>query len=524
MQTHSRFPLLVFYFTILITLLCCGIMSAQCSCSSLPQSTTTSVTITPQQGTSAIQSAINNANGPLTIYLANGTYSVAGGQINVIKPEITIRSLNGNRDSVIIQGGGMLNGTGFHGISILRTDVTVADLTIRNIDTHGIDINFWYLQSLNMNTDLNNILLHNLHVIDCGEQLVKMSSSGNSGQSGDNGIIECCLIEYTTSLPGNAWYTNGIDLHFANNWMIRDNTVKNIKHGPNTTTDAGAAILLFNGGSGTTIERNLVVNCDEGIFAGNWGNAPNVSYRNAIIRNNIIRGHTNSRCGVGVVMAPNCKIVNNTIYSPGGTAWTAQDYSIEVTGDSCTNLLIQNNLADESWFNNQNLAPAPTLGTNEWAATAAFFVDVNIATLNLHLSSTSPAIDAGTLTNDCLSDFDCDPRAGLADQGADESNTINSVNELTNTAFMVYPNPFSDVIHVTTIRSTSSGQANEEGAEIEIRLLDINGKVILTRSQNNTSGNQTTEINVVELQLSSGIYLLQIMSRETIHTERIIYE
>lgn len=516
MQTHSRFPLLIFYAVIVLVLLLCNTLHAQCSCAALPATTTQTVTITPQQGTSAIQSAINNASAPLTIYLANGTYSVSGGQINVTKPGITIKSLSGNRDSVIIQGGGMLNGTGYHGISILRPDVTIADLTIRNIDTHGIDINFWYLQSLGMTTDLNNILLHNLHIIDCGEQLVKMSYSGNAAQSGYNGIIECCLIEYTTSLPGNNWYTNGIDLHFANNWMIRDNTIRNIKHGPNTTTDAGPAIVLFNGGSGSIIERNLVISCDEGIFAGNWGNAPNVSYRNATIRNNIIRGHTNSRCGVGIVMAPNCNVINNTIYSPGGVAWTAQEYSIEVTGDSCTNLLIQNNLADEPWLNNQNLAPAPTLVTNDFTATSAYFIDVNVATLNLHLATTSPAIDAGTLTPEITDDFDCGMRAGLADIGADEYNAAMNVTETVAMSAHVYPNPFVNEINVNYFLAQPS--------VVHIQLIDIPGRRWTLLQETQPSGETTFHYNMALLNLSPGIYFLEVRYNNEVHIEKLIHE
>lgn len=516
MQTHSRFPILIFYVVIVLVLLLCNTLGAQCSCTGLPASSSQTVTITPQQGTSAIQSAINNATGPLTIYLANGVYSVSGGQINVINPGITIRSLSGNRDSVIIQGGGMLTGTGYHGISILRPDVTIADLTIRNIDTHGIDINFWYLVSLGQTTDINNVLLHNLHIIDCGEQLVKMSYSGNSTQSGDNGIIECCMIEYTTGLPGSNWYTNGIDLHLANNWIIRDNTIRNIKHGPNTTTDAGPAILLFNGGSGSIIERNLVINCDEGIFAGNWGNAPNVSYRNATIRNNIIRGHTNSRCGVGVVMAPNCKIINNTIYSPGGTAWTAQEYSIEVTGDSCTNLLIQNNLADEPYYNNQNLAPTPTLVTNDFNATSAYFISVNVATLDMHHSNTSPAIDAGTLSPDNTDDFDCGMRTGQCDIGADEFNTALAVDEDVRVVSTVYPNPFTNEIHVTC-------QLNES-CEVFVELVDVTGRTWLLYKQEQQAGEFVYNGDLSQLNLASGIFFIVVSYNGEMYAERIVHE
>ena len=223
---RSGIFLVVYVLFFLMLLLFNNYCEAQCNCGPMtPPQNQTIVVITPQQGTAAIQAAINNASGITTIFLTNGTYSVANGQINVTKPDITIRSQSGNRDSVVILGGGMLGGSGYHGISILKSNVTIADLTIKNIDTHPIDINFWFQP----NADLDNILLRNLHIIDGGQQLVKMSYSGTPSIKSDNGIVECSLIEYATSLPGNNYYTNGIDLHNAHGWIIRDNTIRNIK-------------------------------------------------------------------------------------------------------------------------------------------------------------------------------------------------------------------------------------------------------------------------------------------------------
>ncbi|TND08603.1 MAG: hypothetical protein FD123_2107 [Bacteroidetes bacterium] len=438
---------LLIYFLFFMLLFCWAKMAeAQCNCTAplpAPQNQTV-INITPQQGTSAIQSAINNAGGPTTIYLANGTYSVSGGQINVTKPGITIRSLSGNRDSVIILGGGMLGGSGYHGISILESNVTIADLTIRNIDTHPVDINFWYQP----NSDIDNVLLHNIHVIDGGQQLVKMSFSGNANVKSSYGIIECSLIEYTTSLPGSNTYTNGIDLHNAHHWIIRDNEIRNIRSGPSATGPAGPAILFFHGGSDAIVERNRVINCDEGIFLGNYSNNPNVSFSGGIVRNNFVRGHSTSRCGIGIVLCPDAIVVNNTIYAPGGTAWTVEEYSIEVTGAQTTNLLIQNNLLDEDIINVSNSAPPFTTVTNIINAPATHFVSTSLTSPDLHLVSNSSAINAGTAHAQRTDDYDCSGINGTTDIGADEFVTITAVAPVEAEIIRAYPNPVSGYLRV----------------------------------------------------------------------------
>src|ERR1051325_1165263 len=350
---------------------------------------------------SQLQAEINNAAGPKTIYLASGTYNVGTTYINVIKRDITIRSVTGNSADVVIQGTGMrsLNGN-YHGISILNSHCTIADLTIRDIDTHPIDINFWYQPN-----NIDSVLIHNVHIIDGGEQLIKMSYSGSPNQTGNYGTIECCTIEYTTSLPGANDYTNGIDLHNAHNWVIRDNIIRNIRSGPQATNPAGPAILFFKGGSDQVIERNFIIDCDEGIFLGNWADNPNLSNTGGIVRNNFIRGHSNSRCGIGVVLCPNAKVINNTIWSPGGTQYTVEQYSIEITGNLTTNLLLQNNIMDETPINNQNTAP-PYTEANIDSALAFNFVNVSGNNPDLHLAANSIAINSGSISSDRTTDAD----------------------------------------------------------------------------------------------------------------------
>lgn len=495
----------------LALLISAGSLNAQCNCNPLPAPPVTqAITITPAQGVAGIQNAINSATGPKTIYLASGTYSVNTTYINVTKPNITIRSVTGNQNDVIIKGTGMQSlGTTYHGIAILNRKCTLADLTIRDIDCHPVAIDFWYQPG-----NIDSLLLHNLHIIDGGQQLVKMSYSGLSTQAGDNGIIECCTIEYSTSLPGNQSYTNGIDLHYAHNWIIRDNTIRNIKHGPSTTTDAGAAILFFKQGANPIIERNKIINCDEGISLGNWADNPNVSCYAGIVRNNIVRGHTNSRCGLLAVLCQSATIINNSVYSPGGNVGTQQAASIEVTGTLTTNCLLQNNLCDESIF--LNTAPPPILVTNNFSATAAYFTSTlsTSATL-LKLSPTAPApsINAGTSHISRTIDVDCQGMSGNYDIGADELLATGIENYSANkNDIIVYPNPFNDELN---IKFTLNDEAT-------ILIDDILGKTIVLIDNMTPNEEQTIKLKTYCYDLKPGIYFIKINCGNTNTTYKLL--
>jgi hypothetical protein len=350
-----------------------------------------------------LQDAISGATGITTIYCETGTYHVSGEGIRVDRPDITVRSLSGNRDDVIIHGEGMsAAGMGF-GITIYESRVTVADLTVVEVQNHGIFIQPAFSPS--------DFLFHNVRVADCGEQLLKASGGIDTGTKND-GVIECSAFEYTTTLDeGN--YTNGIDLLNSHNWIIRDNTVRNIKAAPGAGL-AGPAILVWQGSSNTTVERNRIVDCDMGISFGNSaGIAPDHS--GGIIRNNFIRGYSGSDFGICISHSPDADVINNTIYSPG--SWP---YSIEVQYAESINCLLMNNLADEPILANRFGANNPTLVTNSTSAGSGWFV--NAAEGDLHLSSGSLApINRGTVTADRTSDIECGVVTdGMPDIGADE--------------------------------------------------------------------------------------------------------
>jgi hypothetical protein len=485
---------------------------AQCNCQQpLPLATGTTEIVTAAMGITGIITAISTATGPKTIYLTNGIYTIpTGTYIMVSKPDITIRSLSGNRDSVIIQGTGMLSQSGdYHGFQITQSNCTIADLTIKDIDCHPIQVNF------NTTSDIDNVLIHNVHIIDGGQQLIKINVSG-TGLFSDYGVIECSLLEYTTSLPTGYWYTNGIDLQGGVGWIIRDNVVRRIKASMDqymTGLSAGPAILCFKQSSNTTVERNLILDCDEGIFFGNWGDvAP--SHTGGIIRNNIIRGDYYTRAGIGISRSKDAMVLNNTIYSPGSNSYQSQSLtSIEITGPEATNCLIQNNIMNE-YINVTGSAPLPTQLTNIDLADATHYVNADAlhpAYPDLHLLATSSAVNTGTANANRLDDIECENENGNVDIGADEYGGLAlNISPMSNTlSWFFYPNPVKNLLNI----------AVEERQTISMQLMDVTGKIILVIPEEN-SRLHTIDVSHVPL----GVYYLKIESANFIGVKPVVIE
>ncbi len=80
-----------------------------------------------------------------------------------------LRSLSGDRDDVVIQGAGMGGAGTAHGIFVNESDITVADLTIRDIPNHAL-----FISPIHEPEDL---LFHNVRCVDAGEQIFKANRS-----------------------------------------------------------------------------------------------------------------------------------------------------------------------------------------------------------------------------------------------------------------------------------------------------------------------------------------------------------
>jgi len=190
--------------------------------------------------TNAISQA-NNSGGNITILITDGTYQVAGNN-SLTASNMVIRSVSGNRDAVILTGGGMIEVPSTeHGFLIDGNNVTIADLTIKEVGNHAIQVR------------ADNLYVHNVKIQDTYQQMLKGSSDGDGA---DNGRVQCSLFEYTAGV-GPYWYIGGIDVHKGNNWFVNDNIFKNIAS-PDSLI-AEHAIHFWKNGADNIIERNVII-------------------------------------------------------------------------------------------------------------------------------------------------------------------------------------------------------------------------------------------------------------------------
>jgi len=213
-------------------------------------------------------SQANSSGGDMTILIADGTYEVASisSYPYITANDVVIRSLNGNRDAVILTGSGMADAGGVEIIiSAQGNNITIADLTLKDVGNHAIMAG-------------DNLFVHNVKIQNTYEQMIK-GSSANDGA--DNATVQCSLFEYTAGV-GPQWYIGGLDIHRGDNWIVRDNIFKNIASPSQAVAEH--AVHFWNSSSNNTVERNLIINCDRGIGFG-LGSSPN---NGGIIRNNMI--------------------------------------------------------------------------------------------------------------------------------------------------------------------------------------------------------------------------------------------
>jgi hypothetical protein len=368
----------------------------------LPGAGQASVTVTT---TSELISAIENtaSGGDTDIRLEDGTYTLSGvSMLWVSANNVSVSSVSGNRNAVIIQGQGMYGGVGWI-FNVAGDNFKVSDITMRRVANHAIQFQ----------PQADGPTISNCIIQDTYEQMLKGSfNSGSPNQHSDNGLVENCLFEYTAGIGPN-YYIGGIDVHRGHNWIVRGCTFKNIK---SPAADiAEHAIHFWNGSENITVERNLILNCDRGIGFGMAGNPGNVA---GVIRNNMIyHDGSGAFADVGIIIedTPDCDIYNNTIYMAG-----SYPNAIEYRWSGTTGTVIVNNLTNKA-IQLRDGASHSVLSNNVTNAQTSWFIDASIGDLHL-VSSVSAVVDQGIFISGLTNDFDGDvrPHGAGYDIGADE--------------------------------------------------------------------------------------------------------
>jgi len=370
-----------------------------------------------------LQAAMGNLQHGDTVLLADGTYNLSSSLFVNGRNNITIRGKSGSTH-VVLAGKGMNNsshGDVPFGIWSNGANTTIAHLTIR--DTWDNEIIF--------NPGAQAPHVYCVRLIDAGSQFIKSNPTDvNSGTGVNDGVIEYCWFEYTSTPPNDhgagVGYFNGISAHAAKNWIVRGNLFKNLHNPDGTAYSWNPSVLFWRNSSNTTTEQNLFINVDRAVAYGLDISTPYFDHSGGVVRNNFIYLapgflSANRKAGSdGSIIAwnsPGTQIDHNTILLNGN-----EFYAVEFRFMTTQGAAARNNLSDAPVHLRDSAAAM--LGGNLANALPAMFA--NPATGDLHLLPTATtAIDRALKLNTVTNDFDGDPRPKGAncDIGADEFTT-----------------------------------------------------------------------------------------------------
>ncbi len=386
---------------------------AQEACRPLAPPTGGTITLGPSQA-SNLRDTIAAASSGTTILLEDGLYDLSCGDTNCRlvfnTPGITLRSVSGNSDAVILDADYGTNEL----ISIYASDIVIADLSLMRAYDHPIHIT-------GPGAPVSGILIHNVHIIDPGQQGIKLNPDASGLGTTEDSTIECSEIELTdqgrSHIRDNC-YTGGIDGHQTSNLLVRFNRIEGF------WCDDGLSehgIHLWRAASGTIVEGNTILDCARGIGFG-LGYGTSNGHSGGIIRNNFIAAADSGLSsspdgfdnGISLESASNAQIYHNTVVS----TFAPRSSSIEYRWN-LTTATISNNLTTHSILARDG-ATAGLTGNNSAADTSWFF-DPSAGDLHIKASNLPP-VDAGTALGAGLADRDFDDldRDAEPDVGADE--------------------------------------------------------------------------------------------------------
>jgi hypothetical protein len=368
-----------------------------------PAGTIVTVSSEPQ-----LQAAVAQLQSNTTILIAPGSYTLTSTlYVNGTFSNIAIRGSSGNADDVVLRGPGMTNaayGNVPFGIWTGGNvqNVLIANLTIRDLYYHPIIFN----------AGTQSPRVYNVRLVNAGQQFIKSNPDG-AGGGVNTGLVEYAVIEYDSTSRDD--YTNGVDVHTGQNWIIRHSLFRNIRAPQGQL--AGPAVLMWNGSSNSIVEANTFIDCQREIALGLIDRQSPHDHTGGIVRNNFIyrRSAVAGDVAIGVFDSPGAQVLHNTVLMGGGGYPNAIEYRFA----GSASVLIANNLLDSA-IQARDGAAAMAVGNCTQASPALF---VNAAGGDLHLAATAAvAIDKVMVRANASTDWDGQARPiGMsADIGADE--------------------------------------------------------------------------------------------------------
>lgn len=347
-----------------------------------------------------------------TILLSDGVYPIDR-TVVVATDGVTVRGASGQRDRVVLDGGGTLGEL----LTLRRcTGVTVADLTVRNVRWNGIKLDS---DTGVQRATIRNCVLHNIW--QRAVKGVKVPEPNRETLRPRGCVVEYCLFandrpkrleddpaDTPENFGGN--YVGGIDVMYAADWTIRDNVFVGIR---GRTGTARGAIFLWHDTHNSLVERNVIVDCDSGICLGNSSKPDDVPIHctGVVVRNNFVcRAPEN---GILADYTRDCSILHNTVQDPSSRLGRLIRMVHENEG-----LLVANNLLSGPPPRIESRSRVDLRNNFSRDLTAAFVAPVE-GNLRLTANATE-AIDKAVRLPGLDTDIDGHPRGPAPDLGAHE--------------------------------------------------------------------------------------------------------
>lgn len=355
-----------------------------------------------------------------TILLAPGVYKMPHSLVIQNADDVAVRGAGGDRSKVVID---FADSRHTEGVVFTRCKrALLADLTVQNVKQNGIKING--------DLGAERVWLRNVHSRNVWQRHVKGPKvpPGPDGQPAwtPGHRIEFCLFEndrpkqvgddpYEDENPNQYGhnYIGGMDVMGVDGLVVADNVFRNI-HGK--TGEGRGAVFIWVGSKNAVVERNLFLDCDQGVCLGNSarGDEGTAHATDCIVRNNFV-----VRCPESNLFASStkgCQFLHNTVHDPQGRFRRL----LRATGPN-EGLVVAGNVFSGPEISPENREGRITFRDNLNRDVAAYFRDPAQGDLRLVAAATD-AIDRGPEPPLVKDDFEGQPRKGRPDLGADEFN------------------------------------------------------------------------------------------------------
>lgn len=351
-----------------------------------------------------------------TIAIKPGTYQLRA-TLGITASNVTVRGMSNTCNEVVLAGAGMDNPEIENGFWISARNTKIANLTIRDVYYHTVQI------------DQASVAphLYNVALINSGQQFVK-SNPTEFGNGVARGTVEYSTFKYTDGPSildrsgSGTGYTNGLSIHAGIGWRISNNTFSNFHTPDNADFLSNAAVLVWNGARETVTENNTFINVDRAISYGL--SEKGHDHRGGVIRNNMVymapglyseARSASADAPIIIWDSPNTKVLHNSVLTNGNTPNSIQlrfETSAVEVAYNLTDAPIRHR--DGAYFTgNKNVVNAQP----DW------FVDPDAG--NLRITTTSAKV-RDRVRRHRLAVLDIDgqqrPNGSKVDIGADEAN------------------------------------------------------------------------------------------------------